>query len=122
MVERESEIALTAVMKAASDPTRREILTMLAQNGPMRVTDLARSFETSLNSVSKHIKVLEAAGLVSRRTEWREHLIELKTDRLALIDDWFKDLRSIWAMRIEALQSILEKDPTNGRPDERPES
>jgi len=101
-------------MKAASDPSRRQILTLLAQNGPMRVTDLARSFEMSLNSVSKHIKVLEAAGLVSRRTEWREHLIELKADRLALIDAWFRDLRSIWAMRLEALQDILEKENDNG--------
>lgn len=113
MVERESNDVLTVVLKAASDPTRRALLTLLAQHGPMRVTDLARHFDMSLNSVSKHIKTLENAGLASRRTEWREHLIELKADRLALIDQWFKDLRSIWAMRLETLDDLMTKEASN---------
>lgn len=113
MVERESESELTNVMKAAADPTRRAILTLLAQHGPMRVTDLACQFEMSLNAVSKHIKSLESAGLVSRRTEWREHLIELKTDRLSLMDRWFDDLRSIWAMRLEKLDDLITKENDN---------
>ena len=110
MVERESETDLTAILKAAADPTRRAVMTLLAQHGPMRVTDLARHFEMSLNSVSKHIKVLESAGLVSRRTEWREHLIELKTTRLGLIDDWFNELKSIWALRLERLDDLIDKE------------
>ena len=110
MVERDSNPDLTAVLKAASDPTRRVILTLLAQQGPMRVTDLARRFEMSLNSVSKHIKTLESAGLVSRRTEWREHLIELKPDRMALIDQWFTELRSIWALRLDALENLMTEE------------
>ena len=115
MVERESETNLTAVLKAAADPTRRSLLTLLAQHGPMRVTDLAKHFDMSLNSVSKHIKVLEQAQLVSRRTEWREHLIELKTTRLSLIDDWFRDLRSIWSLRLEKLETLLNEDEDNER-------
>lgn len=110
MVERDNDTDLTAILKAASDPTRRAVLTLLAQHGPMRVTDIARQFEMSLNAVSKHIKVLEQARLVSRRTEWREHLIELKTDRLHLIDAWFRDLRSIWAMRLEHLDALITKE------------
>ncbi len=106
-------MALTGVLKAAADPIRRSILTLLAQNGPMRVTDLARHYVVSLNSVSKHIKSLERAGLVSRRTEWREHLIELRPNRIALIDQWFKELRSIWSMRLEALETIVSKDEYN---------
>ena len=118
MVERDSNPDLTAVLKAASDPTRRVILTLLAQQGPMRVTDLARRFEMSLNSVSKHIKTLESAGLVSRRTEWREHLIELETGRMALIDAWFKDLRSIWELRLEKLDTLMTEieDDDHKRP------
>lgn len=112
MVERYNS-ALTGVLKAAADPTRRSILTLLAQNGPMRVTDLARHYDVSLNSVSKHIKSLESAGLVSRTTEWREHLIELQPDRIALIDQWFKELRSIWSMRLEALETMISKDEQN---------
>ena len=116
MVERYTDTDLTVILKAAADPTRRAILTRLAQHGPTRVTTLADQFEMSLNSVSKHIKVLENAGLVSRRTEWREHLIELKTDRLALIDSWFNQLRSIWAMRLENLETLMSEE----REDEHP--
>ena len=101
---------MTAVLKAAADPTRRDVLTLLAQHGPTRVTDLAKHFEMSLNSVSKHIKTLENAGLVSRKTEWREHLIELKEDRIHLIDQWFTELRSIWEMRLDALEALMKED------------
>lgn len=113
MVERESNPDLTAVLKAAADPTRRAILTLLAQHGPTRVTDLARRFDTSLNSVSKHIKTLESAGLVGRRTEWREHLIELKPERIQLVDQWFAELRSIWEIRLEALETLMTKETTD---------
>jgi DNA-binding transcriptional ArsR family regulator len=113
MVER-SDPQLTEILKAASDPTRRAILTLLAQNGPTRVTEIAARFDMSLNAVSKHIKVLEGAGLVSRKTLWREHLIELRTEPLALIDLWFRDLRSIWDIRLEALATLL----TEEKPDE----
>ncbi|KAJ54480.1 transcriptional regulator [Actibacterium mucosum KCTC 23349] len=109
MVEREDQ-TLSAILKAAADPTRRAILTLLAQQGPMRVTDIARHFEMSLNSVSKHIKVLENAGLASRRTEWREHLIEVQMTPLKTIDTWFADLRSIWALRLDALEAALKED------------
>lgn len=110
MVERENDNDLTAILKAASDPTRRSILTLLAQHGPTRVTDLSRHFEISLNAVSKHIKALESAGLVSRKTEWREHLIELETERLELIDAWFDDLRSIWEIRLESLEKLITEE------------
>jgi DNA-binding transcriptional ArsR family regulator len=110
MVERSDPTCLTEILKAASDPTRRAILTLLAQHGPTRVTELAARFETSLNAVSKHIKVLEGAGLVSRRTLWREHLIEVRMEPLAEIDRWFRDLRLIWDMRLEALETLLTKE------------
>ena len=109
MVERDNT-QLTEILKAASDPTRRAILTLLAQNGPTRVTEISARFEMSLNAVSKHIKVLEGAGLVSRRTLWREHLIEAQLAPLAQVDLWFKDLRSIWDLRLEALDHLLTKE------------
>jgi len=109
MVERITSDALSDVLKAASDPTRRAILTLLAQNGPMRVTDIHAQFDMSLNSVSKHIKTLERAGLVARRTDWREHLIEVQMAPLTMIDDWFGDLRSIWDLRLSALDRLMKK-------------
>lgn len=110
MVERHDSESLTAILKAASEPKRRTILTLLAQHGPTRVTDLAAQFDLSLNAISKHIKVLEAAGLVRRRTDWREHIIEVEMEPLRQIDAWFRDLRSIWAMRLEVLDEIITKE------------
>ncbi|EAR52784.1 transcriptional regulator, ArsR family protein [Oceanicola granulosus HTCC2516] len=109
MVERNDPAPdpLTVLLKATADPTRRAILTLLAQEGPARVTDIAGRFDTSLNAVSKHIKVLENAGLVTRRTDWREHLIEVRLETLGEIDRWFAGLRSIWAQRLDALDDAL---------------
>ena len=112
MVERETDGELTLILKAASDPTRRAILTILVQHGPTRVTDLAEHFDISLNSVSKHIKVLESAGLVERKTEWREHLIAARLEPIQRIDHWFTQLRSIWDMRLEALDAVLKEEDT----------
>ena len=110
MVERESPDPLTGILKAVSDPTRRALLTLLVQHGAVRVSDLAAHFDMSLNAVSKHIKVLEAADLARRRTEWREHLIELQPEPLSLIDTWFAELRSIWALRLSALEAALKEE------------
>ena len=55
-------------------------------------------------------KVLEKAGLTSRRTEWREHLIEIQMEPLRNVDRWFDDLRSIWALRLDALDDLLKQE------------
>lgn len=104
---------LSLTLKAASDPTRRAILTHLTQEGPARVTDIAARFDISLNAVSKHIMVLEKVGLVIRRTKWREHLIEVQLDPLHQAFRWFNDLRSIWDLRLDALETHLRKETTS---------
>jgi len=76
----------------------------------MRVTELAAHFDTSLNAVSKHIKVLEAAGLVSRLKEWRDHVIRAELDPLTDIDRWFGQLRWVWEARLEKLDQLMTKD------------
>ena len=105
-----SDQKLSVILKAASDPTRRSILTTLAQEGAVKVTDLAKYYEMSLNAVSKHIKVLEAAGLVQRKTVGRLHLIEVSIAPLNEIDKWFKGLNSIWELRLDKLEKILIKE------------
>ncbi|MCY1127365.1 metalloregulator ArsR/SmtB family transcription factor [Frigidibacter sp. RF13] len=115
MVERTDD-SLTEILKAASDPTRRAILTFLAQEGALRVTDIARRFDMSLNAVSKHIKVLEAAGLVHRRTVWREHLIEIDLEPVREIDRWFARLRSVWSLTLDALNEVLTEEAQDERP------
>ncbi len=106
------EYNLSEILKASSDATRRSILTTLVQQGPTRVTELAGRYDISLNSVSKHIKVLEAAGLVTRKTLGRVHLIEANLAPLNAVEKWFANLKSIWALQLEALDEILKKEST----------
>ena len=77
------------------------------------LNDIAARFDISLNAVSKHIMVLAQAGLVTRRTKWREHLIEVQLDPLQQAFRWFNDLRSIWDLRLDALESHFTKDKTD---------
>lgn len=100
---------LSQVLRASSDPTRRKLLTALVQEGPTRVTDLAQHFDMSLNGISKHIKVLEAAGLVRRRTLGREHLIEADLNQLKTVEAWFAQLKSMWELRIDALERVINQ-------------
>ena len=108
MVEYLNDKNLTDILKAVSDTTRRALLTQLCQQGTSRVTDLADRYDMSLNAISKHIKVLERAGLVTRRTIGRTHWIEAKIDRVRLAENWFKKLKSIWEIRLERLGEIMK--------------
>jgi uncharacterized protein YndB with AHSA1/START domain/DNA-binding HxlR family transcriptional regulator len=112
MVDRmdKDEGQLSAILKVTSNITRRLILTTLAQEGPTRVTDLAKHYAMSLNAVSKHIKVLESAGLVTRKKIGREHLIEANLEPVTAIDKWFQELRSIWEIRLERLDELLVEE------------
>lgn len=101
---------LSRILKAAGDTTRRKILTLLAQEGPLRVTGLAAHFDMSLNSVSKHIKILEEAGLVTRRTLGREHFIAAELGPLRHAEKWFAQLKSVWELRLSALDQLLTSE------------
>ncbi len=102
--------ALSRILKAAGDTSRRRILTLLVQEGPLRVTELAAHFDISLNSVSKHIKVLEEAGLVTRRMAGRDHFIAAELTPLKVTEHWFGQLKSIWELRLAALDRILTSE------------
>ncbi len=108
MVEYPNDQRLSEILKAVSDTTRRSLLTQLCQQGTSRVTDLASLYDMSLNAISKHIKVLEKAGLVARRTIGRTHWIEPRIERVQLVEKWFKQLKSIWELRLERLDEILK--------------
>ena len=107
----DEEAGLSGILKAVSDATRRSLLTRLCQDGPTRVTDLAGQYDMSLNAISKHIKVLENADLVQRKTVGRTHWIEADLARVNLVEQWFTELRSIWAMRLDTLNDILTNPP-----------
>lgn len=107
MVEYLDATELSRLLKAVSDSTRRALLTQLCQQGATRVTDLAYHYDMSLNAISKHIKVLENAGLVRRKTLGRTHLIEADLKQTELMSDWFGSLRSIWALSLDQLDDVL---------------
>ena len=107
MVEYTDGKILTQVLKAVSDTTRRSLLTQLCQQGATRVTDLADRYDMSLNAISKHLKVLEKAGFVTRRTIGRTHWIEADLKKIGVIEAWFKELKSIWELRLERLDEII---------------
>jgi len=111
MVEYSNDI-LSELLKAVSDTTRRSLLTQLCQQGPSRVTDLANYYDMSLNAVSKHLKILEKAGLITRNTIGRTHWIEANLGKINIIDEWFKELKLIWELRLEKLNEILNNGDT----------
>ena len=109
MVEYNDEERLSVLLKAVSDATRRALLTQLCQQGASRVTDLAARYDMSLNAISKHIKVLESAGLVQRRTQGRTHLIEADLEQVKLISNWLGSLKSIWQLSLDRLDDVLQQ-------------
>jgi DNA-binding transcriptional ArsR family regulator len=99
---------LDLTFAALSDPSRRAILQQL-RNGEQRVTEIAARFPVSLNAVSKHLKVLERAGLVRRRVSGREHYIALAPESLAAASSWIDQYRAFWEPRLDALVTYLEE-------------
>ena len=100
---------LDETLMALADPTRRSILQRLSQ-GEARVTDLAHPFDISLNSVSKHIRILERARLVRRRVAGREHLLSLNPEPLDEAAVWIETQRALWTSRLKALDDMLQSD------------
>jgi DNA-binding transcriptional ArsR family regulator len=107
---------LDAVLAAAADPTRRAILDRLAR-GPARVTDVAEPFAMSLAAVSKHVKVLEGAGLVRRSQQGREHVLELNAAPLRAVVRWASRYERFWDERLDRLEAFFahEKTQKKGR-------
>ena len=93
------------------------MLAQLTEAQETRVTDLARRHRLSLNTVSKHIAVLERAHLVDRRVSGREHLIRVVTPRLTEAERWLQQNRRFWTKRLDALAAVFaarREDARNG--------
>lgn len=97
---------LDRVFHALADPTRRTILAMVSE-GERSVSQLAAPFDTTLAAVSKHVKVLEAAGLLTRRWVGREARLGLEPARLASASDWLEHYRRFWMGRFDALERMV---------------
>lgn len=107
MVEHVKSPDLDRVYAALADPTRRSILDAL-RTTPTRVTDIAQQFPMTLNAVSKHIKVLEEAGLVEREIRGREHLLSLNAHPMSVAAGWIAGYQQFWEDRADALVAHVE--------------
>ena len=107
-------VKLDQTLIALADPTRRKILDRLSQ-GEARVTDVASKFPISLNSVSKHIRMLERAQLVERRIVGRDHILRISPEPLNAVQDWIERKQAFWAMQLKALDELLTKEQQNNR-------
>lgn len=103
-----AESRLDQVYGAIADPTRRAILTVLTR-GDVNVGSLAERFPISFNGVSKHVKVLERAGLVERRVRGREHWLRLRAQPLRDAAKWLAHYRAFWDTRLDALEALLRR-------------
>ena len=110
--------ALSSTFAALADPTRRAILARLA-GGERSVTELAQPFAISLPAVSKHLQVLERAGLITRSREAQKRPCRLEETGLREAADWVEQVRRDWDARLDRLENYLkemqEKEPTDGR-------
>ncbi len=98
---------LSLTFAALADPTRRAILVRLAQ-GEATVNELAEPFNMSLQAVSKHLKVLEAAGLISRGRDAQFRPCHLEPEQLDVATDWIVKNRQIWTERFDQLEQHLK--------------
>jgi DNA-binding transcriptional ArsR family regulator len=110
---------LNAVFAALADPTRRAIIERLSRS-EARVTELAEPFAMSLNAVSKHIRVLEASGVIERHKKGRDHILSINTRSLDEVDGWIERTRHHWEERLDAMERLLlelKKEHKPGRKD-----
>jgi DNA-binding transcriptional ArsR family regulator len=107
MVNR-STAALDATFGALADPTRRAIVAQLSRRPDSSVGDLARPFDVSLPAISRHLRVLERAGLLARAKDGRVHRCRLVPEPMESAAAWIERHRKFWEGRLDALQRFLE--------------
>jgi DNA-binding transcriptional ArsR family regulator len=105
---------LSTTLYALSDPTRRAILARLAL-GESAVGELAQPFDMTLPAISKHLKVLERAGLIARGRDAQRRPCRLAAEPLREVLEWVSDYRHFWDQRLDRLQAYLEKGKKRAR-------
>jgi DNA-binding transcriptional ArsR family regulator len=109
MVTLDRRTSAAAVFRAIADPTRREILGLL-RDGRYSVGDLAANFRTSRPAISKHLRVLRAAGLVVARRDGTARICELNAKPLRAVDHWLRDYQAFWSESLRNLKRFVEED------------
>jgi DNA-binding transcriptional ArsR family regulator len=109
------ENRLGATFQALADPTRRGMLASLAL-GEKSIGELGQPFAMSFAGASKHVKVLESAGLVERRKAGRKQICTLRAEPLAEAERWLKQWEKFWTVRLDRLQALVESDAKKEKP------
>lgn len=99
---------LTDALTAISHPTRRAIIARLA-HGPARFLDIAEPFDTALNAVTKHLKLLERAGLIEREKRGREVLISLRAEPLRAVAGWVHEYERFWNASLDQFEQYFKE-------------
>ncbi|MCS6758144.1 MAG: metalloregulator ArsR/SmtB family transcription factor [Candidatus Devosia euplotis] len=108
--------AISMTLSALANPTRRAILARLS-NGEANINELAEPFEMTLQAVSRHIKVLEDSGLVSRRRQAQSRICRFEPARLQAVDDWLERYRHFWGGSFDRMATLIDA-MTNQKDDE----
>ncbi len=103
-----NQTGLDATYAALADPSGRAILSRL-RRGAARVTEIAEPFDMSLNAVSKHIRVLERAGLIRREISGRDHFLTVNVEPLIEASAWIEEQKRFWEGRLDSLESFLQE-------------
>jgi DNA-binding transcriptional ArsR family regulator len=105
-------LELDGVFTALADPTRRAVVRELGR-GPASVSDLASAFPIALPSFMKHVRTLEACGLIHTEKTGRVRTCTLDRQRLALVDDWLTEERRVWEGRTDRLEQLVTQPKEN---------
>ncbi len=105
---------LSTVLLAMGDPTRRAILEKISRGEPS-VLEIAESFPISLPAISKHLKVLERAGLISRKREGRMHRFKLIARPMKDASEWIRNYERFWQVQLGSLETYLEEAKKEGK-------
>lgn len=99
---------LDAVFSALSDPTRRRIIERLSA-GPLSVGEIAKGFTLTQPAISKHVRVLEESGLISRQVNGRVHQVRIAPERMQAAAVWLETQREFWTVTLDRLESLLTR-------------
>lgn len=105
--------SLPIVFGALADPTRLAIVERLLADGEISAGEIARPFAMSKPAVSKHLRVLEAAGLIERRVERQWRLCRIRPDAIRAVNDWVERYRAFWAGSFDRLDKLLTRDQSD---------
>ncbi len=97
------------VFTALAEPTRRQILEMLAAKGKLSASDITEQFRVSAPAISQHLKVLKEADLVSMEKRAQQRIYSINPKPLIAVQEWIQKMQSLWEERLESLQALLKE-------------